>query len=167
MSSTQSRRKSDRDRKSEERRLRREAGIPEPAVMDKILVDSLRELVVIGLGHADLRPNPVVRARFQFRELMQRALRDLGRRGYDKRACAPVIAARFAMPASSQTVPLTPRAMRPSQVSELKTDEPVEVVVEEAAPERLSPEVQRMLDDLASAWAPGQTSWVPEPEQAA
>lgn len=167
MSSTKERRKSDRDRKADERRLRREAGIPEPALLDRVIVDALREIVVVGLGHADLRPDPVVQARFQLRELMQRAIRDLGRRGYNTRACAPVIAARFLMPTSVHTVPVDAPPTAPSQIADLKTDEPVEVMVEEAAPDRLSPDVQRMLDDLARAWAPGQTAWVPEPEEAA
>jgi hypothetical protein len=159
MSSTRDRKKADRERKAAEREARRKAGIPEPQLLDKILVDSLRDCVVIGLGHPD-RPDPVVQSRFKLRELMQRALRDLGRRGYDKRACVPLIAARLAPVDGAQTLPPVPQAARPvSQVAELKTEPP-----ERLAPSGHDASIQAMLDDLTRTWAP--ENWVPESEEA-
>jgi hypothetical protein len=158
MTSTHERKQADRKRKAAERDARRKAGIPEPQLLDKILVDSLRDCVVIGLGHPD-RPDPVVKSRFKLRELMQRALRDLARRGYDKRACMPVIAARLAPLEGSQTLPPVPQTSQPSKVAELKTEPP-----ERPAPSEHDASIQAMLDDLARTWSP--EAWAPEPEEA-
>lgn len=143
MTTTRDRRKADRDRKALERKARREAGLPDPALLDKILVDALRECVVIGLGHGGLPTDPRVKLKFELRDVLKRALRDLGRREYDKRACASVIAARLAPVDGSHPLPPAPQAEAPSQVAGLKTQAPTET-----APSGLDADVQAALDAM-------------------
>ena len=98
-------RREDRERKRREREARRNVGAPDPGLLDRAIVNAPRDMVVIGLGHADCRPKDVVRAAIQIQSVLQRARTKFHDRGLDKVECDRALVTRLTLidPSSMKT----------------------------------------------------------------
>jgi hypothetical protein len=107
MSSTRDRRKADRERKAAERRARKEAGLPDPAVLDRIIVDSFRDDMYRRRPDTGVR-DVVVWTGVLVKEVMRRARLELLRRGHTQEVVDGVLTARLVPPSE----PVIPEAIR-------------------------------------------------------
>jgi hypothetical protein len=147
MTTTRDRRKADRERKQAEREARKAAGIPEPAVLDKALVDALRD----ALGRRRwrvVRRRPdgsvleIVPSLHGLVYLTRRAL--LARPGLNRVAIDAAIRERLrTVDDRNRCAPSAPQAAQPSQVTDLKTQTPMET-----APSGLDADIQAALDAM-------------------
>ncbi len=102
MVSTADRRKSDRERKAVERAERKRIGVPDPVVLDRVIVNALRDCVLIGLGHDD-RPAEVHLVRFRLKDVLRKAQEEYQARGLNGGACEAAILQRLAPLNGGQT----------------------------------------------------------------
>lgn len=143
------RKKMDRDRKRQERQALKQAGAPTPGVLDRALCDALRDVVMITLGHRDLRPSNVVEAVVSIRDILRMARRELAERGLDKGACDAALVARLATLDGAHSR----SEAKPAPEVVLKPEDDSEAYPEADADIDLDP-VQRMLDDLECSFEP-------------
>ncbi|UVF18470.1 hypothetical protein HPT29_018535 [Microvirga terrae] len=138
------RKKSDRERKRQERKALKDAGAPTPGVLDRALVNALAEVVSITLGHRDLRPEDVLKAVVSIQDILKVARREFSERGLDKGGCDAAMVARL--------VPLYGAQGRSQpQPAQEAMDEPEDDPEAYPDPDPGPDAVQRMLDDLS--WA--------------
>lgn len=144
MANSRARRQSDRERKRAEREVLRERGAPEPGLLDRVLVNALRNSVLLGLGHDD-RPEDVVNASVRYRDILRLARAEFAKRGLNRNECDRAMVARLA--------PLdgtAPKAVtKPTPVAQ-------EILIKEGVePDADEDVMQKMLEDLA--WDNGPT----------
>ncbi len=146
MSNTRDRRKADRERKQAERQARREAGIPEPQLLDKVLVDALRDALSrrrwrIVRRRTDGSILEIVPSLHAVVFLTRKALLA---RGLNRAAVDDAIRERLrTVTEEEQCAPLAPQAAQPSQIASLKTKPPTET-----APSGLDADIQAALDAM-------------------
>lgn len=103
MPSTPARRRSDRDRKRAERQARRDAGLPDPALLNRLMVDALRDSVYRRRDTSAL--DAVVWSHVALKDVFKRARAELRRRGHTKEASNAAIMQRFMAASASDTLP--------------------------------------------------------------
>jgi hypothetical protein len=149
MANIADRRRADRERKAAERKARREAGLPDPGALDRVLVDALRD-TVYRRRPGRVTNDVVVWTYASFEEVIRRARRELRRRGHTKEAANAAITVRF-MTASVPDVPppaqhpVEPQSESPCSVPK---SAPLTPAPAEAAPSGHDQDIQQILDTL-------------------
>ncbi len=160
MASNADRRRADRERKAAERKARREAGLPDPIVLDRVLVDALRDTVYRRRPGRDVH-DVVVWTYANFKEVIRRARQELRRRGHTKEAANTAITARFMTASVTDVLPpaqhsIEPRTELPCSVP--KSPPPPPAATPEAPVEVASSghdhDIQQILDTLLWRTAP-------------
>jgi hypothetical protein len=90
-------------RKREERTRKKIEGAVDPRIVDRVIVRSLRDLVLREDLGADLRDERPIAKTFEVSELVTRAARGLLDQGFDGRAVGAAIISRLARPEYERT----------------------------------------------------------------